>query len=55
MVVPNRPVGVASGVLDLKIAQCGVTRPEPAKLGGHAVQIQADEIEIRVRGAMCQG
>ena len=54
-VVLNRPLGVASGVLDLRIAKCCIAHTQYAELGRHAIEIQADAIEIRIGRPVCQG
>jgi len=55
VVVLNGPLGVTAGVFDLRIAQAGIAHTQNAKLGAHAIEVQADTIEIRVGGAMGEG
>ena len=55
VVVLNGPFRVPGGVLDLRIAQGGIAHTQNAKLGRHAVQIQANTVEIRVRCTMGKG
>jgi hypothetical protein len=52
----NGPLRIAAGVLDLRIAKCGIAHTQYAELGRHAIEIQADAIEIRLgRAAMPNG
>jgi hypothetical protein len=53
--VRSCPFGVSGGVLDLLIAEGGIAHAQDAKLGGHAIEIQANAVKICVRGAMSEG
>jgi hypothetical protein len=52
VMVLNCPLRIAGCVLDLLVAEGGIAHTQHAKLGRHAIEIQADAVEIRVGGAM---
>ena len=52
MVILNGPLRVAGCVLDLLVAEGGIAHAQHAKLGGHAIEIQANPVEIRVGGTV---
>jgi len=54
-VVLDGPLGVTGGVLDALVPEGGIAHAQDAKLGGHAIEIEADAVEIRVGGAMGEG
>jgi hypothetical protein len=53
--VLDGPFRVAGSVLDLRVAEGGIAHTQHAELGRHAIEIQADAIEIRVGRPARQG
>lgn len=54
MVVFNGPLRVASGTSNGGVAKSGVAHGQHPKLGRHAVQVQADSVEVGISGASRQ-
>ena len=54
VMVLHGPLGVASGTANGWLTKAGVTDTEYPKLGGQAIQIQADAVEVGIGGAASQ-
>src|SRR5208337_4446556 len=55
VVVLNGPLGESRGVANGRLAQRCVAHAKHLEFRRHAVQIRADAVKVRVRGAMGQG
>ena len=54
MVVLDSPLGVAGGTPNGRFAERGVTHTEHPKLGGQAIQVQANAVKVGIGGASRQ-